>query len=772
MTVKLTYMTQDIPDEVGGHLEITGARFYKGVGIYRQFGDEEIIGRVVVDENNELDGYLNNFIAQGADGAGPVFRACIPEIDKNPQVKWWLLYNESAIWTQAVLNGFVDFNQELIRLFKERYPNKKIIVGAFNTGHPKMMSDPGGLEQLDIITQAFQGADGVSFHCYSPEDLMKDLKYHGCRYREVHRYCELMNRPHPPFFVLECGLDREGGPWHGHFGWQEIINNDWPRYKQMWLDYEIELRKDDYVVCATIYIAHGSYGWTGFELNGEQMIDLAHALAELPDPEPGPPPEEEITTIYLSRYQHFIPGTNTERPIDYAELFDNVDGVIIRSSVGNTKDAFMEEHVAMCQEYGKPWGFFHGLTADDDEQAKTFWEAVGDHAYPMGLYSDIEVAGLTREKVRDHINAADSRFGRKVGIYSNVANQSLLALIDPVGRDLWVADWGQDRTAPRIPSPFTTWEWWQYEGGHPFPGIPGNALRNRFNGTRMEFNEKYGIEEPEPGGNEVKYSINGTAITEAEFRSYFGESFMPAQNSSSEIMIKGLDAREGMMLTAYLLMADGSTPDLDAGSYWFALDIYGNEFRAGFKIVDGIAKAEWGMGHEGWPYHPESGEVGACTCYIEGPGVSDVSDEVTGCGYFASELGGHTHANLYFVMGEEPGPRPYTLTINVVPEGSGAVIIDKSGPYYEGEVVNLAAGAEVGWEFVEWVIGEYISTTNPLHLLITGDVHDIVVVVHFAEESELDIEAAIEAIKAADAHAEQLRAELARALEALGHEVS
>jgi len=80
---------------------------------------------------------------------------------------------------------------------------------------------------------------------------------------------------------------------------------------------------------------------------------------------------------------------------------------------------------------------------------------------------------------------------------------------------------------------------------------------------------------------------------------------------------------------------------------------------------------------------------------------------------------GNKNVHAVFVEGE------YTLTINV--EGSGAVSRDNNGPYHYGDVVQLTAIPDLGWEFASWS-GDLIGTENPANIIIT---QNMVVTAHF-----------------------------------------
>ena len=61
----------------------------------------------------------------------------------------------------------------------------------------------------------------------------------------------------------------------------------------------------------------------------------------------------------------------------------------------------------------------------------------------------------------------------------------------------------------------------------------------------------------------------------------------------------------------------------------------------------------------------------------------------------------------------------YTLAITVSPVGSGSVNLNNTGPYYYGDVVQLAAVAAAGWSFHGWS-GDLNSSANPADLTITS----------------------------------------------------
>ena len=112
---------------------------------------------------------------------------------------------------------------------------------------------------MRLVRDAARGADGLSFHEYGWEDMREGATYHCLRYRRFHDY---VNGDHPPVYITECGLDRTSppGPDFGHSGWRAVLNGNEQAYIDMLLWYEQELRKDEYVRAATIFVAQPSSG--------------------------------------------------------------------------------------------------------------------------------------------------------------------------------------------------------------------------------------------------------------------------------------------------------------------------------------------------------------------------------------------------------------------------------------------------------------------------------------------------------------------------------
>jgi uncharacterized repeat protein (TIGR02543 family) len=65
-------------------------------------------------------------------------------------------------------------------------------------------------------------------------------------------------------------------------------------------------------------------------------------------------------------------------------------------------------------------------------------------------------------------------------------------------------------------------------------------------------------------------------------------------------------------------------------------------------------------------------------------------------------------------------PEEYTLIVNVSPEGSGMIILNNTGPYYYGDIVELKAVPNANWTFSGWS-GDLSGPTNPINITMDGD---------------------------------------------------
>jgi hypothetical protein len=279
MASRVTLHCQALPEWLNEFLVRARATHVKCIDNYAAVPGVLTIGRSYYDQT-EVDAR----VSEGAAGADRIFDAIRAEIEKSPQVALWETpANEPGIWAPTVLASFVAFNQRLIQRFHQA--EKKVIVGAISTGWPRLPSEDGGA-MMRAVAQACQGADGVSFHEYGNPDMRHDAGSACLRYRQFHDFCVANGFGHPPVYITECGLDTGTGQ-----GWKSILNGDEAEYVRQLVWYDSELRKDDYVECATVFTAGPLYYWD-FEVTESLAMKLADALAAAKAaPEPGPETE-------------------------------------------------------------------------------------------------------------------------------------------------------------------------------------------------------------------------------------------------------------------------------------------------------------------------------------------------------------------------------------------------------------------------------------------------------------------------------------------------
>ena len=281
---KITLHWQGVESWYSAFLARAGATHAKGIGNYPTFPGVETIGRAYYNQAN-----VNYLVTQGADGANAMWTAVRSEVLANPQITLWETpANEASIWLHTVAAGYIAFNQRLIDIFHAN--GLRIIVGAVNTGWPRLPSEDGGA-MARLLAEACYRADGVSFHEYGWNDMRQGAGYNCLRYRHWHDWCEANGFQHPPIYITECGLDRTEppGPDFGHAGWRVVLNGDEDAYIEQLAWYESELQADDYVCCATVFTS-GPSGWESFDLYEEVAMKLADEIRDVQPPEPPPEP--------------------------------------------------------------------------------------------------------------------------------------------------------------------------------------------------------------------------------------------------------------------------------------------------------------------------------------------------------------------------------------------------------------------------------------------------------------------------------------------------
>lgn len=202
----------------------------------------------------------------------------------------WEAYNEPVADTPDRMKRLADFEAERTRLLAER--GIKSVVGNFGTGHPALELWPHFKPAL-AAAQQYDGYLGL--HEYSAPIMQfgfgslqpnngadqGDEGWLTMRYRKAYRqHLGPMGYGNLPLLITECGVDglvgNRPGPQEAK-GWQDFtgtwlgngLRNDPPGvYMDQLIWYDSELRKDDYVKGAAIFLAGASPGWESYDILG------------------------------------------------------------------------------------------------------------------------------------------------------------------------------------------------------------------------------------------------------------------------------------------------------------------------------------------------------------------------------------------------------------------------------------------------------------------------------------------------------------------------
>jgi len=163
------------------------------------------------------------------------------------------------------------------------------------------------------------------------------------------------------------------------------------------------------------------------------------------------------------------------------------------------------------------------------------------------------------------------------------------------------------------------------------------------------------------------------------------------------------------------------TGSIDSVTVW--MKVRGT--RAANNVAKTLIKTN-GVISEGTAQDVTTGYSDISTVYDENPqsNAAWTWDEVNllqaGCALKRSGRGDTTRCTQVWVVVEStPTPDEYTLTINIVGNGSVAKSPDQA-TYLDGDAVQLTATADPGWSFDSWS-GDLTGNTNPDTITMDGD---------------------------------------------------
>ena len=200
--------------------------------------------------------------------------------------------------------------------------------------------------------------------------------------------------------------------------------------------------------------------------------------------------------IDISKYQD-------PAKIDYDEIAEQVDFVILRVGFGWLKDIYFERHYLAFTERGVRIGGYHfPLNTRLQEQANLVKQALDGKRIEAGLWVDVEAQYQRRSEINAYIPILESTIGAEVGIYTSYSKWLEVMQNETrwASRRLWVANYGV--TVPRLPSPWKKWCVWQYSSTGRLNGYPGNLDLDWFDPDCLNsipaIGEETPIEPPEP----------------------------------------------------------------------------------------------------------------------------------------------------------------------------------------------------------------------------------------------------------------------------------
>jgi GH25 family lysozyme M1 (1,4-beta-N-acetylmuramidase) len=277
--------------------------------------------------------------------------------------------------------------------------------------------------------------------------------------------------------------------------------------------------------------------------------------------------------------------------IDFAKLATKVDGVIIRAGYGNDYfDPRVDEYVRECKKYKIPFGLYWYVKAGKDfiKHAENFhikWVENPGNLHPtfdleesgglgktaleswwQKMYNEfMRLSGLSLEKIITY--TSPGFLNRVIGL----TNWLKLTL-------LWVAHWTTASQPLRpnewlVPNkPWKLWQWSATGKGSDY-GVSSRYIDlDRYNGTKTQFYEEFGITPPIPPGEDDMLA-KVTAVPHLNVRTNPGTNYPDVGDLLTNSIFKvktivngtvpacsiWLQIKEGEFIDKWVCMFDGNT---------------------------------------------------------------------------------------------------------------------------------------------------------------------------------------------------------------------
>lgn len=188
--------------------------------------------------------------------------------------------------------------------------------------------------------------------------------------------------------------------------------------------------------------------------------------------------------------------------INYDELCENVDGVILRVSYGKRVDTAFEKHYAEFTKRSVPLGAFIFLVEFNTaaEQVKVFIDKVKGKTFKLGYWCDVELENgaipLTRKTVDEFMKIAEKTLGQ-IDIYTSAHYWDSIMKCDAYKtRKLWVANYAANHPYMPKTGGWILWWLWQYSANGVIPGYAGGIDMSHFWGTEEQYKSWIGDTTP------------------------------------------------------------------------------------------------------------------------------------------------------------------------------------------------------------------------------------------------------------------------------------
>jgi hypothetical protein len=219
--------------------------------------------------------------------------------------------NEPIVFTPDEARRLNQWQVDFANRMRELGWGGKIGAYQFSVGHPEVflpngeINPSGGMWQY--LWDGMRASNWLGLHEYGAPTLQHDAAYLSLRHRAIYEVAptDLKTKP---LYITESGIDWGIYPGHVLAGfWAESDNT--PDYMAQLQWYDEQLRQDDYVHCATVFLAgHADARWESFDVlaTPERTLYFVNLLKQLQTGDgtvpPEPPPQSSGGTTPVDPY--------------------------------------------------------------------------------------------------------------------------------------------------------------------------------------------------------------------------------------------------------------------------------------------------------------------------------------------------------------------------------------------------------------------------------------------------------------------------------------